>query len=146
MPSWKDGEDSSKEEDLVGMDLEQHWVSALLYTYENPDSTIYASFCGRAIDPSIKCRLHLAPGMKYVAFEGIIIGRRFYGYGVQMDVDKDMEKLTISKEKEKVVVENLKEMEKLAKKDREIKCILRSEGEIIRNTGKEMDEMQKERN
>nr|XP_020151685.2 uncharacterized protein LOC109736878 [Aegilops tauschii subsp. strangulata]XP_040253553.1 uncharacterized protein LOC120970755 [Aegilops tauschii subsp. strangulata] len=71
MPSWKDGEESSDEEELVGMDLEQHWA--------NPDTTIDPSFCGRAADASITCRLHLAPCMKYVAFEGKDTGRRFYG-------------------------------------------------------------------
>ena len=50
----------------------------------NPDTTIDASFCGRAADASITCRLHLAPCMKYVAFEGIHTSRRFYGCAVQV--------------------------------------------------------------
>ncbi|XP_073355147.1 uncharacterized protein [Aegilops tauschii subsp. strangulata] len=223
MPSWKDGEESSEEEELVGMDLEQHWA--------NPGTTIDASFCGRAADASITCRLHLAPCMKYVAFEGKDTGRRFYGCVVpqlqesnymeasisdgidcgvaqwvdatwpsilqrclvkiwemfheenhgrmidhekykkeldkvnkqldtlgdqysqlvegvtkmfdwadqnnrvmsdeefkqkQMDVDKDMEKLAISKEKESADFGKMKEMEKLAQELKEMKCILRS--------------------
>ncbi|KAI4996389.1 hypothetical protein ZWY2020_051174 [Hordeum vulgare] len=69
MPSWKYGQESNKEEELTGMDME-HW--------ENQDTIVNASFYGRASDPSIKCRLHLAPCLKYVAFEGINIGRRFY--------------------------------------------------------------------
>ncbi|KAM3405415.1 hypothetical protein ACQJBY_008102 [Aegilops geniculata] len=230
MPSWKDGEESSDEEELVGMDLEQHWA--------NPGTTIDASFCGRAADASITCRLHLAPCMKYVAFEGKDTGRRFYGCAVpqdgidcgvaqwvdapwpsilqrclekiwemfheencgrvidnekykkeldkvnkqldtlgdqysqlvedvtkmfdwadqnnrgmsdeefkqkKMDVDKDMEKLAISKEKESADFGKMKEMEKLAQELKEMKCILRSQGEIIRNTRKERDEMKKER-
>ena len=48
----------------------------------NPDTTIDPSFCGRAADASITCRLHLAPCMKYVAFEGKDTGRRFYGCAV----------------------------------------------------------------
>ncbi|KAF7085962.1 hypothetical protein CFC21_089321 [Triticum aestivum] len=131
MPSWKDGEESSKEEELA-----------------NPGTTIDASFCGRAADASIKCTLHLAPCMKYVAFEGKDTVRRFYGCVVpqkQMDVDKDMEKLAISKEKESATFGKMKEMEKLAEEHKELKCILRSQGEIIRNTRKERDEMQKER-
>nr|XP_040252007.1 uncharacterized protein LOC109770344 [Aegilops tauschii subsp. strangulata] len=193
MPSWKDGEESSEEEELVGMDLEQHWA--------NPGTTIDASFCGRAADASITCRLHLAPCMKYVAFEGKDTGRRFYGCVVpqlqesnwvdapwpsilqrclekiwemfheenhgrmidhekykkeldkvnkqldtlgdqynqnnrvmsdeefkqkQMDVDKDMEKLAISKEKQSADFGKMKEMEKLAQELKEMKCILRS--------------------
>ncbi|XBI08435.1 hypothetical protein VPH35_136168 [Triticum aestivum] len=230
MPSWKDGEESSEEEELVGMDLEQHWA--------NPGTTIDASFCGRAADASITCRLHLAPCMKYVAFEGKDTGRRFYGCAVpqdgidcgvaqwvdapwpsilqrylekiwemfheenhgrmidhekykkeldkvnkqldtlgdqysqlvedvtnmfdwayqnnrvmsdeefkqkQMDVDMDMEKLAISKEKQSADFGKMKEMEKLAQELKEMKCILRSQGGIIRNTRKERDEMKKER-
>ncbi|KAI4997550.1 hypothetical protein ZWY2020_052892 [Hordeum vulgare] len=53
---------------------------------ENRDTTINASFCGRATDPSIKCRPHLASCMKYVTFEGINTGRRFYGCGVQLEI------------------------------------------------------------
>ena len=63
----------------------------------------------------------------------------------QMDVDKDMEKLAISKEKESADFGKMKEMEKLAQELKEMKCILRSQGEIIRNTRKERDEMKKER-
>ena len=63
----------------------------------------------------------------------------------QMDVDKDMEKLAISKEKESATFGKMKEMEKLAQELKEMKCILRSQGEIIRNTRKERDEMKKER-
>ena len=48
----------------------------------NRGTTIDASFCGRAADASITCRLHLAPCMKYVAFEGKDTGRRFYGCAV----------------------------------------------------------------
>ncbi|XBI15109.1 hypothetical protein VPH35_057597 [Triticum aestivum] len=139
MPSWNDGEENSEEE-LVGMELEQHWA--------NPGTTIDAFFCGRAADASITCRLHLAPCMKYVAFEGKDTGRRFYGCVVpqkQMDVDKDMEKLAISKEKESDAIGKMKEMEKLAQEHKEMKCILRSQGEIIRNTRKERDDFKEQR-
>ncbi|XBJ19557.1 hypothetical protein VPH35_010519 [Triticum aestivum] len=139
MPSWNDGEESSEEE-LVGMELEQNWV--------NPDTTIDASFRGRAADASITCGLHLAPCMKYVAFEGKDTGRRFYGCVVpqeQMDVDKDMEKLAISKEKDSDGIGKMKEMEKLAHELKEMKCIYRSQGEIIRNTRQERDGFKKER-
>ncbi|XBH61920.1 hypothetical protein VPH35_116273 [Triticum aestivum] len=118
------------------MELEQHWAK--------PGTTIDASFYGRAADASITCRLHLALCMKYVAFEGKDTGRRFYGCAVpqkQMDVNKDMEKLAISKEKESAAFGKMKEMEKLAQEHKEMKCILRSQGEIIRNTRKERDEM-----
>ncbi|KAI4994395.1 hypothetical protein ZWY2020_029443 [Hordeum vulgare] len=171
MPSWKDGEESSEEEEL-----------------ENRDTTIDASFYGRASDPSIKCRLHLAPvgehrmGNKkiptrtktYHGDDGIDcrvaewvdapwpsilqrclgkIWEMFHeansGRDVtnmfdwedqnnrlmtkeevqqkQMDVDKDMEKLSISKEKEKATIENMKETEKLAEENKELKCIVRSQ-------------------
>ncbi|XBI45378.1 hypothetical protein VPH35_109853 [Triticum aestivum] len=63
----------------------------------------------------------------------------------QMDVDKDMEKLAISKEKESDAIGKMKEMEKLAQEHKEMKCILRSQGEIIRNTRKERDDFKEER-
>ncbi|KAI5000464.1 hypothetical protein ZWY2020_005053 [Hordeum vulgare] len=54
--------------------------------HENHDTTIDAPFCGLAADPSIKCWLHLAPCIKYVAFEGINTRRRFCGYGIDCGV------------------------------------------------------------
>ncbi|KAI4977920.1 hypothetical protein ZWY2020_014474 [Hordeum vulgare] len=223
MSSWNDGEERSEEE-FVGMDME---------LWENLETTVDASLCGKASDPTIKCRLHLAPCSKYVAFEGIHTGRRFYGCGVQdgidcgvsewvdapwsgvlqrflmkvwemfheenhgtmldhqahqeetaklkqvldslgtqynqlvedvtklfdwrdaeqhnkqcqndedlqkkeMDVDKQMQKLAIDKEKEKLENDKMKEeFEKLVVDHKELKCIFRSQGEIIRITRKE---------
>nr|XP_040245346.1 uncharacterized protein LOC120964612 [Aegilops tauschii subsp. strangulata] len=63
----------------------------------------------------------------------------------QMDVGKDMEKLAITKEKESDAIGKMKEMEKLAQEHKEMKCILRSQGEIIRNTRKERDDFKEER-
>ena len=63
----------------------------------------------------------------------------------QMDVDKDMEKLAISKEKGSDGIGKMKEMEKLAQELKEMKCIYRSQGEIIRNTRKERGGFKKER-
>ncbi|KAE8788364.1 hypothetical protein D1007_37621 [Hordeum vulgare] len=62
-----------------------------------------------------------------------------------MDVDKDMEKLSMSKEKEKADIENMQDMEKMGEENKELKCIVRSQGEIIRNTRKERVQMHKER-
>lgn len=46
---------------------------------ENLETTLDASFCGIAADPSIKCKLHQARAKKCMAFEGIETGMRFYG-------------------------------------------------------------------
>ncbi|KAI4994675.1 hypothetical protein ZWY2020_034316 [Hordeum vulgare] len=62
-----------------------------------------------------------------------------------MDVDKDMEKLSMSKEKEKADIENMQDMKKMGEENKELKCIVRSQGEIIRNTRKERVQMHKER-
>lgn len=60
------------------------WLIHVLTMQENPDTTVDASFYGKVIDPSMKCRLHQVPALNYVAFEGINTGRRFYGCGVQV--------------------------------------------------------------
>nr|XP_020161414.1 uncharacterized protein LOC109746719 [Aegilops tauschii subsp. strangulata] len=55
--------------------------------WENPDTTIDASFCGTVTGPEIKCKLHQFRGNKYVAFNGINTGRRFYGCARQGGID-----------------------------------------------------------
>ncbi|KAE8802493.1 hypothetical protein D1007_21814 [Hordeum vulgare] len=63
-----------------------------------------------------------------------------------MDVDKHMQKLPFDKDKEKLENDKMKEeFENLVIEHKELKCIARSQGEIIKNTRKERDEIKHER-
>lgn len=55
--------------------------------WENPNTTVDASFCGSVTDPAMKCKLHQFWAKKFVAFDGINTGRRFYGCGKQGGID-----------------------------------------------------------
>ncbi|XBH94508.1 hypothetical protein VPH35_085270 [Triticum aestivum] len=75
MPSWNDEGTSSKEDcQVVSMDM------GLM---EEPDTTVEPLFCCQLELAHPKCILHQIRPSKCVAFEGPIIGRRFYGCPVQ---------------------------------------------------------------
>nr|XP_020175389.1 uncharacterized protein LOC109761003 [Aegilops tauschii subsp. strangulata] len=75
MPSWNDEETSSEEEcEVVSMDM------GLM---EEPNTIVEPLFCGQLERAQPKCILHQMRPIKRVVFEGIVTGRRFYGYPVQ---------------------------------------------------------------
>nr|XP_020189097.1 uncharacterized protein LOC109774742 [Aegilops tauschii subsp. strangulata] len=75
MPTWNDEETSSEEEcEVVSMDM------GLM---EEPATTVEPLFCGQLELAHPKCILDQMRPIKRVAFEGPVIGRRFYDCPVQ---------------------------------------------------------------
>ncbi|KAI4994952.1 hypothetical protein ZWY2020_034855 [Hordeum vulgare] len=137
MPSWNDRETSSNDDcQAVSMDM------GLL---EARDTIVEPLFCGQLELSEPKCILHHMRPLKCVAFEDGKVDRKMNQKqmdDVEVQMEEGFEKKTKEVE-EKARLEVQMENLKLTKEQR---CILQSQADIIKNTGKATKDVELERN